>query len=161
MVIVYQSKTGFTKKYADMLSEATGMKAYPTSRLSSIDKQEEIVFLGWMKIGKIQGLKKVTGHNLIAVLGSGTGRTAEPDEETIISRNQLEDIPFFYARGGCLPIKSLKGLDRLLMGLFLRALRKRNEEDEETVEAIEIIENGFDGVKQENLTGLIEWLKTR
>ena len=29
MIIVYESKTGFTKKYADMLAAKTGLAAYP------------------------------------------------------------------------------------------------------------------------------------
>ena len=59
MIIVYESKTGFTKRYAEMLAAKTGMKVYRVNELSKIDKKEEIVFLGWMKVGRIQGLKKV------------------------------------------------------------------------------------------------------
>ena len=59
MIIVYESKTGFTKKYAEMLSAKTGLKLYRVKELSKININEEIIFLGWMKIGKVQGLKKV------------------------------------------------------------------------------------------------------
>lgn len=93
MIIVYESKTGFTKKYAEMLSAKTGLKLYRVKELSKINIYEEIIFLGWMKIGKVQGLKKVRKYNLKAVCGSGTGRTAEP---------------FFYIRGGCFPLRDLK-----------------------------------------------------
>ncbi|MDY0258021.1 hypothetical protein [Gudongella oleilytica] len=44
MVIVYESKTGFTKKYADMLAAKTGMKIYNVKEISKIGKQEEITF---------------------------------------------------------------------------------------------------------------------
>ena len=97
MIIVYESKTGFTKRYAEMLAAKTGMKVYRVNELSKIDKKEEIVFLGWMKVGRIQGLKKVRKFNVKAVCGSGTGRAGEPNAETIISENKLEKIPFFYA----------------------------------------------------------------
>ena len=59
MIIVYESKTGFTKKYADMLAAKTGLKVFPVKEISKVGKDEEIIFLGWMKAGKIQGLNKL------------------------------------------------------------------------------------------------------
>jgi hypothetical protein len=59
MVIVYESKTGFTKRYADMLSLKTGLKAFRVKELKGIDRDEEVIFLGWMKVGKIQGLTRL------------------------------------------------------------------------------------------------------
>lgn len=56
MLIVYESKTGFTKKYADMLAEKTRLKVLGVKELSKLNQEEEIIFLGWMKVGKIQGL---------------------------------------------------------------------------------------------------------
>ncbi len=161
MIIVYQSKTGFTKKYAQMLATETGMKFYPVDELSEQNKKEDILFLGWMKVGKVQGLNKVKNFHVKAVCGSGTGRTAEPDTETILTRNNLEGIPFFYLRGGCLPLKKLKGFDRMMMTLFVQVLKRRKEKDEELNESIHHIENGFDGVKQENLVPVLEWLNSR
>lgn len=161
MLIVYESKTGFTKKYADMLAAKTGFKAFPVKEISKIDKNEEIIFLGWIKVGKIQGLDKVRKYKVKAVCGSGTGRTAEPSTEEVIARNNIASLPFFYLRGGCLPLKQLKSMDRFLMSMFVKMLKGRKEKDEETEEAITIIENGFDGVKEENLEPVFEWLKAR
>ena len=145
MIIVYESKTGFTKRYAEMLAAKTGMKVYQVNELSKIDKEEEIVYLGWMKVGRIQGLKKVRKFNVKAVCGSGTGSAGENNAETIISGNKLEKIPFFYAQGSCLPLKDLKGTDRFMMSMFAKILKKRKDKDEKPNEAIDHIENGFDG----------------
>lgn len=161
MVIVYESKTGFTKRYAEMLSAKTNLKVFQIKELSKVDKDEDIVFLGWMKVGRIQGLNKLRKYNVKAICGSGTGRTAEPNIETIIARNKLEEIPFFYLRGGCLPLKSLRGMDRMMMSMFVKTLKKRKDKDERLNEAIDIIENGFDGVKEENLIPVIKWLKSK
>lgn len=161
MVIVYESKTGFTKRYADMLAEKTRMKVFFVKELSKVNHDEEIIFLGWMKAGKIQGLDKLRKHNVKAVCASGTGRTAEPNTETVIARNKIEGIPFFYLRGGCFPLKELKGMDKIMMSMFLKMLKGRKDKDEKLEEAITIIENGFDGVKEENLTPVLEWLNIR
>lgn len=161
MVIVYESKTGFTRKYAEMLAAKTGLRLYPTSELSKVDKAEEILFLGWMKIGRVQGLKKIKKHSIAAVCGSGTRKTAEPDVETILARNHLETTPFFYLRGGCLPLKDMRGIDKLSLAMFVHMLKSRENTDEKTIESIKIIENGFDGVKEENLQPVIDFLASR
>lgn len=161
MIIVYESKTGFTRRYAEMLAAQTGMRLYPASELSKIDTAEEILFLGWMKVGKIQGLKKASKRRIAAVCGSGTGKTAEPDVETILARNKLEATPFFYLRGGCLPLKNIRGMDRFALSMFVNMLKSRKDMDEKTAESIELIENGFDGVREENLNPLLDWLNER
>lgn len=161
MIIVYESKTGFTKKYADMLAAKTKLKTFRVKDISKVKKEEEILFLGWMKVGKIQGLDKLQKYNVKAVCGSGTGRTAEPDTETVIARNKLEHIPFFYLRGGCYPLKEIKGMDKIMLSMFVKMLKSRKDKDEKTAEAISIIEHGFDGVKEENLKPVLEWLKAK
>ncbi|GAE87998.1 flavodoxin domain-containing protein [Acetivibrio straminisolvens] len=158
MIIVYESKTGFTKKYADMLAQKTKLKAYRVKELPKDIKDEEIIFLGWIKAGKIQGLGKVKKHNIKAVCASGTARNAEPDEETVIARNKIKGIPFFYLRGGCLPLKELQGMDKILLSMFLKMLKSRKDKDAKIEEAISNIENGFDGVREENLEPVLQWV---
>lgn len=161
MVIVYESKTGFTKKYADMLAAKTGLKVFRVKELASVNHDEEVVFFGWMKAGKIQGLNKLRKYNVKAVCGSGTARNAEPDAETIITRNKIENIPFFYLRGGCLPLKEVKGMDKIMLSMFVKMLKSRKNKDEKTEESISVIENGFDGVNEKNLAPVLEWLNAR
>lgn len=151
MVIVYESKTGFTKRYAEMLAAKTKWMVVPAKEASKVGPQEEVIFLGWMKAGKIQGLDRARSCNIKAVCASGTGRTAEPDPQTVISRNKIENIPFFYLRGGCFPLKDMKGMDKFMLIMFVKMLKKRKDKDERMEEAVSIIENGFDGVKEENL----------
>ena len=161
MAIAYESKTGFTKRYAEMLAVRTRLKIFPVKEISKINQDEEIIFLGWMKVGKIQGLDKLRNYNVKAVCGSGTGRTAEPNIEAVIARNKIENIPFYYLRGGCLPLKDIKGIDKIMLFMFLKILKSRKDKDEKTEEAISIIENGFNGVKEENLEPVLKWLNAR
>ncbi len=104
MVIVYESKTGFTKKYADMLAAKTGLEVTRVNDLSKVNKDEEIIFLGWMKVGKIQGLDKLQNYKVKAVCGSGTGRSAEPDTETVITRNKITGYHFFIFVAAASPL---------------------------------------------------------
>lgn len=163
MVIVYESKTGFTRRYAEMLAAKTGLKVFNVKEVSKVDKKEEVIFLGWMKAGTIQGLNKARKHNqnIKAVCASGTARSVEPNTEAVIARNRIEGKPFFYLRGGCLPLKELKGMDKILLSMFVKVLKGRKDKDEVTEEAISNIENGFDGVKEENLEPVLQWLNSK
>jgi hypothetical protein len=114
-----------------------------------------------MKAGKIQGLNKVRRHNIKAVCGSGTAQTAEPDDQTVMTRNKIEGIPFFYLRGGCLPLKEIKGMDKIMLSMFLNILKSRKDKNDKIKEAIFNVENGFDGVKEENLEPVLEWLNAK
>ncbi|MDD4096806.1 MAG: flavodoxin domain-containing protein [Oscillospiraceae bacterium] len=161
MVIVYESKTGFTKRYADMIATKANLPVFRVQELPKVNPKEEIIFLGWMKVGKIQGLAKIRKHRVIAVCGSGTAAIAEPSPEEVIARNKLEGVPFFYLRGGCFPLREIKGIDKIMLSLFIKMLKSRRAQDDKTKESISIIENGFDGVKEENLEPVLEWLKAR
>jgi len=161
MVIVYESKTGFTKRYADWLAQKTGMEIFSVKDLAKVDRKEEIIFLGWLKAGTIQGLKKVRDYNLKAVCATGTAPAAEPNEQTVKARNRIEHLPFFYLRGGCLPLREMKGMDKVLLSCFVAMLKKRKNQDEKVRESIAHLENGFDGVKEENLNPVLEWLNAR
>lgn len=48
-----------------------------------------------------------------------------------------------------------------MLSMFLKMLKGRKDKDEKLEEAISIIENGFDGVKEENLEPVMEWLNIR
>lgn len=169
MLIAYESKTGFTKKYAYMLAERAGLKAYSVNELTGAANadainNEEIIFLGWIRAGRIQGLDKLRKYNIKAVCATGTARTAEPDDETVIKRNKIEGIPFFYLRGGCLPLKELKGMDKTVLSIFLmflKMLKSCKKEDEKLEETITNVENGFDGVREENLEPVLQWISER
>lgn len=115
LIIVYASKTGFTRKYAEMLSEKLGLTMMDVKELPKVPKESEVLYLGWMKVGKVLGLQKMKGDKVVAVCGSGTGRSAEPSEEEVRMRNDLETTPFFYLCGGCRPLRELKGMDKVML----------------------------------------------
>lgn len=97
MVIVYTSNTGFTKKYADMLAEKTGFPVYNIKELFKVKGGEEIIYLGWIKAGRIQGLSKVLkNHAVKAVCATGTAKTIKPSQEVFQKNNKIQSLPFFY-----------------------------------------------------------------
>ena len=55
----------------------------------------------------------------------------------------------------------VEGLDKIMLSMFVKMLKSRKDKDEKHEEAIAIIENGFNGVKEENLKPVLEWLNAR
>jgi len=58
-----------------------------------------------------------------------------------------------------LPLKELKGMDKIMMSMFLKILKSQKDKDKKIEETITNIVNGFDGVKEENLGPVIQWMK--
>ena len=52
-------------------------------------------------------------------------------------------------------------MDKIMLSMFLKMLKARKDKDEGIEEAIHTIEDGFDGVKEENLKPVLEWLGGR
>lgn len=57
--IIYQTNTGSSKKYAELLSEKLSLPFYPLAESDAVAKDEEIVFIGWLMAGTVQGLAEV------------------------------------------------------------------------------------------------------
>lgn len=160
MVIVYESKTGFTKKYADMLAKETGLKSYSTTQLNEIQDGADVIFLGWVSAGKIKGIKKVLNkYNVKAVCANGLAKDPEPNIETLIKINACEGKQVYYLRGGCKPLKEIEGLDKFLLSAFLKMLKGKKDKASEFAETIKDMENGADYVDAKNLAPVVEWVK--
>ncbi len=58
-IVIYNSQTGFTKKYADWISEATGCKTVPFKQATKINlfEYDAVIFGSWCKAGHIQKIK--------------------------------------------------------------------------------------------------------
>lgn len=52
-------------------------------------------------------------------------------------------------------------MDKIMLSVFLKMLKAIKAKDEKLEESISHIENGFDGVREENLEPVLQWLKTR
>lgn len=159
MTIIYESKTGFTARYASMLAEQTGLNAFSTSELAKVARDSEIIFLGWISAGHIKGLSKVLNNYTVNVACAvGLGIKPEPDEATFLKNNKLDGKQFFYLRGGYDPSK-IKSSTKFLMKMFVKMLKSQKEQTEETKQVVVGVENGCDFVSLDHLQPVIDWVK--
>lgn len=140
-VILYQSKYGATKKYADWLIEETGFDCVETKNAKVVNIQEyDVIILGGgvyaSGIAGLQFLKKNIGQladKKIVVFAVG----ASPYDEKAIQqirelhfKNELSNIPLFYCRGAW-DEEKMKFVDRTLCNMLKKAVAKQNSEEYE------------------------------
>ena len=109
-VILYQSKYGATKRYAEWLSEETGFKCIETKKadINEIIAYDTIILGGGIYASGIAGLpflkkniNKLTDKKII-VFCCGASPYEENTFQQIKAHNMkdnLSDIPVFYCRG--------------------------------------------------------------
>ena len=69
--IIYQSKTGHTKEYAEYLSKELSIPCYSVCEAKEkINKKEEIINLSWVRATTLVGYKKINKKYQIACLGA-------------------------------------------------------------------------------------------
>lgn len=109
ILVTYQSKTGFTKKYAEWISNELGANLMEISKVreENVKECELVIHGGWIMGGMINGLEKLRGMNPKKMIVFGVGFTAkqEMDIPKCIETNKLGETPFFYYEGGMDPKK--------------------------------------------------------
>ena len=99
-IIVYSSTTGFTKQYAQWISEATGFEAVElkSATAEQIQNADRVIFGSSLKAGiflKLDKIKKMNPKNLVIF---AVGLTEKSDEysKSVVDANKIGDTPFFY-----------------------------------------------------------------
>lgn len=154
--IIYQSKTGFTERYAKALSEKTGIPAYTLKAAKkSVEKGAEIVYLGWVFANKITDFKKAQKRWNIAAVGAvGMNPQCEANTQLIGQANNPQ-CPLFYLRGG-LDASRLKPMQKWTLDMVCKGLEKENKA--EYADAVALLKQGGDFYSEENLSALLAFV---
>ncbi len=167
IAIIYFTKTGFTKRYADMVAAQTGATLFDARKLKNLEPVmpfKTIVFMGSISAGRLNGFKVVDKniydieHKRIIIVAVGLTPSLELTRDQIAKNNVpfgFEDkIKVFQIRGG-FNMNKLGFWDRTLMNSIRKRLEneKRNDVAEEMYQAIV---NGADYVCDEFIAPVIE-----
>ena len=156
--IVYASATGFTRRYADLLSERTGLPCFALGAVPGPDRGAAVLYLGWLCAGGIKGLRKARARykvQAVCAVGMSPAGTAYTDQ--VRAQNHLENLPFFYLRGGYAPEK-LTGFYRAMMAPMARLVSRAPAETEADRAMRDAFRDGGDWVSPERLAPLLAWL---
>lgn len=158
--IIYCSNTGSAKRYAELLSEKTGIPCVDIAKRSSVSADEEIIFIGWIMAGALQGLKETreSFQNIKAVCGVGMMKSDKAAEETKAKNGITE--PYFFLTGD-FDMSKLKGMYKMMMGMMLKMMKGKIKEsgDEKGEEMLKLLENGIKGFDEKELDSVVEFIK--
>lgn len=161
--IVYISNAGHTKRYAEILAEKLGLKVYSFKESKSkLKKKSNIIFLTWIKKGKMIDLKKARNrYNLKAVCAVGMSQPTKSAVSAIQNKNNINALKekFFYMQGG-FDMKLLTGINKVIMTALEKSLSKVSEARAlplEQKEMLRMLQNPVDNVKVNNIKEIYSW----
>lgn len=128
-LVLYRSKSGFVKKYAEWIAEDLSADIFEASAVDSsiFEPYDTVIFGGGLYVSGINGIKfitknlhKLTGKKII-VFSSGASPAREEAINEVRNMNftpeQQQQIKFFYMRGG-FDYNKLTPIDKVLMNLL-------------------------------------------
>ena len=79
ILVTYQSKTGFTKKYAEWISEELKCDLKELKKVKNISEYDLVIHGGWIMGGLLKGYKKIVKMNPKKLIVFGVGFTSKKD----------------------------------------------------------------------------------
>lgn len=155
--IVYCSNTGFTARYAKMLSEKLGIPACPLMD-PAVPKGSPVIFMGWVMAGMLRGYKKAANrYDVRCACGVSLAETGAQTETIRKSARIPAEIPVFTLQGG-MDHGKLTGIYKKMIETLVKMLSKKQRTEEEDA-MLEMIKAGGDFVREENLSGVLAWME--
>lgn len=140
-IVIYRSKTGFTRRYAEWIAVELGCEALEWKAAQAMDLAgyDTLIYGGWFHAGSIMGLKKFLQKaeplkKNILVFATGASPAENPEIEASMKKNftpeQWGRIRAFYFPGG-LNYEKMGAVDRAMMAAFRVMVKKQEGEDSE------------------------------
>ena len=157
-LIIYTSQTGFTKKYAQWLSDRLKADIYELKDVQKkedafFDEYQAIVYGGWAMAGKTVKINwffekaKEWKNKRLAVFCVGGSPNDNPDVEkmleNMLTNEQKKYIKAFYCQGG-FDYEKMNTASRLAMKMFVSALKKKKDPTEEEKIMVKMISDSYD-----------------
>lgn len=160
--IVYTSNTGYTRQYAQMLSEKTGLPVYSSAEAASkLPQGSGVIYLGWLMAGKVQGYAKAAKrYRTAAVCGVGMGATGSQLVDVHKANALPQSLPVFTLQGG-FDMTRLRGIYKLMMTVMAKTVGKKlagkTDRTPEEDDMLELLVHGGSRVREENLSAVLAW----
>ena len=137
-LIIYGSQYGATKRYAESLSEITGIEAVDYKQAKDIEGFDRIIFMGSLYAGGVLGLKKTIGkmaeNQELIIVTVGVTNPNETEYFSEIRKSIKAKIPanlyneekIFHLRGA-IDYSQLNMKHRFMMSMFHKMVLKMPE----------------------------------
>lgn len=170
-VVIYQSKYGATKKYAEWLAEELSCDLVETKKVTieQIEKYDVVILGGGIYATGIAGISFLKKHHerlknkKIIVFAVGASPYDEKAMIVLKERNfnaEFSHIPCFYCRGAWNE-ESMSWKDRTLCNLLKKAVAKKDLATYEPWETalMQAIGSNYDWTDKENIKQIVEYVR--
>ena len=156
--IVYTSKSGFTRQYAQILGKELRLPVYSLEdAIYGLRKFSPILYLGWIHASNIQGFRKAAKRFVIcAVCGVGLCDTGTLLNEVRKATSIAEELPLFTLQGG-FDRSKLKGMDKMLISMLTKGLSSKQQRTEREDRMLQLLQTDGCYVSKENLRAVLDW----
>lgn len=168
--VIYKSKTGFTKKYADWLAELLPADIFEASAISleQLKTYDTVIYGGGLYAGGINGvslitknLDKIAGKKII-VFATGASpfrnETVAEIRDKNLTAEQQKKIKFFYLRGG-FDFNKLGFGNRMLMKIMKQQLQRKENPTDDEKGMLDAYEKPVDFTSAQYLDEMIGYIK--
>lgn len=172
-LIVYQSKTGFTERYAQMIARETGALLLPLAKAkpAALTGCGTVLFGSRAHAGRLDGWAK--GKRLLAAARAGgarcavfaTGATPAAEQATVeqfwaqsLTAEERAALPHFYLQSG-LCYEKMSLIDWLMMRALAAMLRGKKDKTPEEAAMQRMISGSFDSSGEEYALPVIGWIR--
>ena len=174
-IVIYRSKTGFVRKYAEWIAEDLLADIFEVSEVNidMVAKYDTVVFGGSLHAVGINRVKFITKNidrlkdKKIVIFASGASPSSEKVIKEVMNNNLTSDqqqyIKFFYLRGG-FNYNKLPFFDKVLMTLLKWSIKiKKKQKKELTFDEIgmlEVLDKPADFTRKNNIEEMITYIKS-
>ena len=156
--IVFTSNTGFTARYAAMLSEKLAIPALPLEEaMKSLPAGTPVIHMGWLMAGSVVGCKKARKRfALAAVIGVGLGDTGAQDDAARKACKLPADVPVFTVQGG-MDHQKLKGGFKVGITILTKVMAAKKNRTPDEDKMLALLQKGGDYVSEGELAAVLAW----
>lgn len=169
-VVIYNSQTGFTRRYAQWIAEASGADCFELSeaRRKDLAPYEAVIFGGWACAGGISKLSWFKGNldkwpdKKLIVFCVGGSPIESPETALALARNFSESerkrVSVFYCPGG-FNYEKMSAPSKLMMKLFIKSLKAKKDKTEDEQEMIAMISSSYDISDRKYIEPILDCLR--
>lgn len=170
-VVIYKSKSGYVKNYAEWISEALDADLYDLDEITEdkLYEYDTIIYGGGLYAVGINGLQKIMKHfdnmkykNIVLFMSGASPGRPEILEEVVaknLSEEQQKIIKSFYLRGG-FEYDRLGFVDKRMMDMMKMKLKRKKNPTPDDRGMLAAYDTPVDFTRKENISELVEYVKS-
>ena len=169
-IVIYNSQTGFTKRYAEWIAEATGADCLELSDAKKKDwaAYEAIIFGGWACAGTINkiswfkaNIDRWADKKLIAFC-VGASPIENPEIEIALKQNfnesEQKKVKTFYCPGG-INYEKMSAPSKLMMKMFVKMMKAKKDKTEAEQIMVKMLSSSYDISDKKYIDPILQYLK--